>query len=360
MKHSLEERITQLEKKVKYLETKLDEQAHSKHDEMSTTRTQTTTKSPTVVKQSDILTHNHNTISTKQTNKSEPVEWDVIIFQKIFPRVFIFILIIGVLWGLKASYDYGLITIHIILMLSFISSFILASLGILQIKKERRVLGQVLLGGSIAIFMLTTFTTHQLYHFIGPSTAMILNIVAIVAGIIFTYMFRSESIGVLSIVAGVFVPYLIESTVPNYVVFVTYETILYFVFLILALYLEARILYIAATFFLHVAIIGLHTLSYVPESLVLLTIMPIIFQQIALFGGVWLTNIQIKTQAHTLFVSLLLTSLWASLLLTKQEATVIFIGFAIMYAVSFYFFYQDKQRAPIFLVNHHSLFYVSF
>lgn len=282
---------------------------------------------------------------------SEPIQWDIFIFQKLLPRVFIFIFILGIVWGLKASYDYGLITIQIILTLSIALSIIMAGLGVFQIKKDRRVLGQVLIGGAIPIFILTIFAMHQMYDMIGPTSAMLLNIIAVIAGIIFAYTFRSESIGVISVIAGVLVPYLIETTEPNYYVFVTYEAALYLLFLSLALYMNFRVLYFVATFFLHIAILGIHTATLVPKKFALLTVMPVVFQQVALFGGLLLTKIKLKTQAYTLLVSLLLTSLWLGFAAEKFEATAIYIGLAIMYAVGFYFFKQDSSRAPIFMIN---------
>lgn len=287
----------------------------------------------------------------KSPRVSEPIQWDVFIFQKLLPRVFIFILILGVVWGLKASYDYGFITIQIILTLSIILAITMATLGVWQIKKERRVLGQVLIGGAIPIFILTIFAMHQMYDMIGPTTAMLLNIVAVIAGIAFSYMFRSESIGVISVIAGIFVPYLIETTEPNYYVFVTYEAALYLLFLSLALYMSFRVLYFVATFFLHIAILAMHLFTYVPPEFALLTVMPIVFQQVALFAGLLLTKIKLKIQAHTLLVSLLLTSLWLGVVVEQFEATAIFIGLAIMHAVAYYFFKKDETRAPIFMIN---------
>src|SRR5699024_471046 len=52
-----------------------------------------------------------------------------------------------------------------------------------------------------------------------------------------------------------------------------------------------------------------------------------------------------------LLTSLLLTSIWIGALLDKTEATTLFIGLAIMYALSFYLFKEDEKRAPIFIVN---------
>lgn len=365
MKPSLEKRVAYLEEKVKQLEAQLRQNTEENKVQIPAEQTLIQAEneenhpigsegrpmeSSTPFQQAEAPVENGKQ-SIQEANPSKPIEWDVLIFQKIVPRVFIFILILGVVWGLKASYDYGIITIQVILALSFIFSISLAALGVWQIQHKRRVLGQVLIGGSIPIFMMTVFVTHQMYFMIGPATAMFLNIIAIAAGVVFTYIYRAESIGIISVVAGVFVPYLIESVVPNYYVFVAYEATLYLVFLSLALYLNVRALYFIATFFLHIAILGLHLFSYVPEHFVLLTIMPIVFQQIALFAGLVLTKIKIQIQAHTVLVSLLLTALWIGIMLDKADATTMFIGLTLIYAISFYFFQRDTVRAPIFLVN---------
>lgn len=360
MKHSLEERVAYLEEKVKQLESRLPNDTKSNERKPIQTELKTSKHQPV----SSIFTDQEpepesskvraprQVHSKKQSNrKSESIEWEVLIFQKVVPRVFIIILILGVLWGLKASYDYGIITIQVILTFSIALSVIMAVLGILQMNKNRRVLGQVLIGGAIPIFMLTIFSMHQMYDMIGPGMAMTMNLVAIVTGVVFTHSYRSESIGIISVIAGIFVPYLIESVAPNFYVFVAYETILYFVFLSLALYLHMRALYFVSTLFLHIAILGMHLFSPVPPEFVLVTIIPIVFQQIALLIGLLLTKVNLKIQVYTLLSSLLLTSLWVTSLLAKSEATTIFIGLTLMHAITFYFFQTDPKRAPIFIMN---------
>ncbi len=353
MKQSLEERVAHLEEKVKQLESCLHNDM--KNNERKPLQTELKTDKPKpdspIFPDKEPKSTSKQVHSKKQLNrKGEPIEWEVLIFQKIVPRIFIFVFILGVLWGLKASYDYGIITIQVILALSIVLSVMMAVLGVLQMNK-RRVLGQVLIGGAIPIFMLTIFSMHQMYGMIGPGMAMTINLVAIVVGVMFTYQFRSESIGMISVIAGIFVPYLIETVEPNFYIFVAYETILYLVFLSLALYLHMRALYFVATFFLHIAILGMYLFSFVPAKFVLLTVMPIIFQQIALFVGLLLTKINLKIQSNTLLTSLLLTSLWVSVLLDKSEATTIFIGLSLMYMISFYFLQTDTKRAPIFMMN---------
>lgn len=369
MKNSLEERVRFLEDRVEALEKQLQLQ-RTEHERMTASKQQFTTKQQAEEKQlytqptlrhasqtvqqhvSKQHTHKPNkTILKKQSKKSEPIQWDVLIFQKLLPRVFIFILVLGVLWGLKAAYDFGIITIHIILALGILLAVAMAILGSIQIKKDRRILGQVLIGGSIPVFMLTIFSMHQLYDMIGPSLAFILNVVAIIVGIMFTYQFRSQSIGIITSVAGVLVPYLIESTEPNFYLFVSYEAILYLLFLSLSLYLTFKGLYIVSTLFLHVAILALYIFSYVPPQYELLTVFPIIMQQIALFGGLVLTKVSLRTQSYTVLTSLILTALWVNSILDTIEATAIYIGLSMIHLLGYYLFRNDNSRASILIVN---------
>lgn len=336
MTKSLEERVEFLEQRVEKLEKQLannNQRTHIQQPLPKPVHTQQKQQFPTVDK------------------KKESIEWERVIFQKILPRVFIFILILGVLWGLKAAYDYGIITIQVILTLGILLAIAMAVIGARQIKKERKVLGQVLIGGALPVFMLTIFAMHQIYYMIGPGAAFTLNVAAIIIGIIFTFEFRSQSIGIVTLVAGVLVPYLIKQTMPNLALIISYEAILYLLFLSLALFLRFRALYYVSTLLLHVAIIGIHISFYIPKQLYFLTILPIVIQQFALLIGLLLTKISLKSQAYTLFGSLIATSIWLIALIETNQATTIFVLMILAQLVGFYFYQKDSDRAPIFIVN---------
>lgn len=346
MKKSLEDRVEYLEGKVAQLEKKL--QSYEFHSIEKRVEQQRHVQSETVE-------HAAPSQQTKRKEKTatqrKPIEWEILIFQKILPRVFILILILGVLWGLKAAYDYGFITVQVILTLAILLSIIMTVIGLIQMKKERRILGQVLIGGAIPIFMLTIFSMHQIYEMISSTPAFLFNIVAIIAGIVFTTIFRSQSIGIISLIGGLLIPYLIESTEPNYYFFVSYEGLLYLLFLVLALYLNFQLLYITSAIFLHVAILGIFIFSSIPDSFTLLIVSPIIIQQLALFVGLIVTKISLKIQAYTLLASLLISSIWIFAQLEQVEQIIIFIGLAVLYAIGYYFYKKDNTRAAIFVVN---------
>ncbi|MBS4209556.1 DUF2339 domain-containing protein [Bacillus sp. FJAT-50079] len=327
-KPTLEERVDYLEKRVRYLEEKLY-----------------VTKSSTPIKQAP------PSLSVTSTEDAPKIEWDVLIFQKILPRLFIFVLIIGILWGFKAASDYGFLTNAVKIIIGFLTASALIIFGLLQLKKSRTILGQVLLGGAIPVLMLTTFAMHQLYGMTGPTISFLLNIIWIGLGVYFTYQYRSQSIGIVSAIGGVFVPFLIASTTPNIPVFVMYETLLYLVFIWIALTYRYTALYFFSGIFLHLSLLIFFNFASVANEYKWIAVSPILFQQFALLIGFVRTDFHLKRQAYTLFASVLFTSLWISIILTTSESSIIFILLALLYGISYYLYRSDSMRAPIFIAN---------
>lgn len=329
-KHSLEERVLYLERRVQELENKLS----------------TSDKEPLIPK-----VPLHPSVQEKNNKKKQPIEWDVLIFQKIFPRVFIIVLIIGILWGFKAASDYGLLTASLKVTLGYIVSGGLIALGILQFNRDRRGLAQVLVGGAIPVLMITTFAMHQLYGLTGPEISFTLNIFWIILGLYFTYKYSSQGIALVSSIGGVFVPFLIESTTPNIPVFVFYEIILYTLFILLALKYRYKMLYFVSAIFLNIALFLFFIFTNVPAEYKWVAVSPIIVQQFALLIGFLKTNQLLKQQAYTLFSSIILVFVWIDFVLTNAESAIVFGLLAVIYTSSFFVYKTDMIRAPIFIAN---------
>ncbi|MBS4206115.1 DUF2339 domain-containing protein [Lederbergia citrea] len=322
-KPSLEERVQHLENRVRHLEKKLD----------------------------IISPDSKETLTVNPSKLQKSIEWDVLIFHKILPRLFILVFIIGVLWGFKAASDYGFLTENVKVALGYFVAAALIFLGMLQLKQKRTVLGQVLLGGSIPILMLTTFAMHQLYDITGPEFSFILNVLWIGLGLYFTFKYKSQGIGIVSSVGGVFVPFLIESTSPNIPVFVFYETILYVFFIWLALRQRYTILYYVSAVFLNIALLLFFITVNIPEEYKWISVSPIIFQQFALLSGFLKSHHFLKQQAYTLCSSIILTSLWVQAAFTDKESSIVFAAIALLYAACYYLNITDVKRAPIYIAN---------
>ena len=320
----LEKRIEQLEERVRFLE----EQIHTKPNISQPERP-----------------------SIQQQQVPKPIEWDVLIFQKILPPLFIVVFIIGVIWGFKAVSDYGFLQPTVKVIIGYVVGFVLIALGIWQIKKSRKNLGHMLLGGSIPILMLTTFAMHQLYNISGPTVAFILNLIWIAIGVFFTYKYRSQGIGIVAIVGGVFVPFLIKSTSPNIPLFSLYETVLFTVFLWIALKYSYRALYYISVIFLQVAILVFFIFTNVPDGYKWIAMLPIFVQHLSLLVSLIMTKQILKEQAYTLFSFALVTALWIRIIFTDNEATVLMTIITLIYGVCYYVYREDSIRAPIFIAS---------
>ncbi|EEL24731.1 hypothetical protein bcere0017_5920 [Bacillus cereus Rock1-3] len=168
-------------------------------------------------------------VEEKQVNISafKPEPFNIIKFcQTWLPRIFVGIMLLGVIWLFKAGVDAGLLTPAIRIVFGIALSIGLYYIGDIQIKRERQALGLVLAGGSITGIVLTTFAAHYLYGFIPASIAFICNIVWVILGIYLAKKYQSEYLTIFVAVGAFFVPFLLNSTTPNPYIFFGYETIL--------------------------------------------------------------------------------------------------------------------------------------
>ncbi|MFJ8530742.1 DUF2339 domain-containing protein [Bacillus sp. NPDC094106] len=157
----------------------------------------------------------------------KPEPFDLIKFCQIWlPRIFVGIMLFGVIWLFKAGVDAGLLTPAIRIVFGVVLSVGLYYIGDIQIKQERQALGLVLAGGSITGIVLTTFAAHYLYQFLPASIAFILNIIWVILGIYLARRYKSEYLAIFVAVGAFFVPFLLNSTTPNSYIFFGYETIL--------------------------------------------------------------------------------------------------------------------------------------
>lgn len=84
-----------------------------------------------------------------------PVDWEHAIARVWLPRVFIVVLLLGVLWGFIAAVSAGYLTQPVRCLLGLVAAGAMYFFGERQVRGQREGLAQVLLGGSVAVLMLT-------------------------------------------------------------------------------------------------------------------------------------------------------------------------------------------------------------
>ncbi|TDL80320.1 DUF2339 domain-containing protein [Peribacillus frigoritolerans] len=278
--------------------------------------------------------------------KAEPVDWERVIGQVWLPRVFILVLLLGVLWAFKAASDEGFITDTVKCILGFLSSAALIACGEWQIKKGRAALGQVLLGGAIVIFILSTFSANVLYGLMPSALAFALNVIWVSAGMFLSHRHRSQPVAVLAGIAGFLVPFLVESESNNALLFVAYEFLFYAGLLVYAMKKKYIVLYFSSFFLLHAALFVFAAFAPGENSPLILT--AILFQHAGLVMTYFIQSFYQLQQKTLVLISFVLTHFWFQAL-ADETVYLGFIGasFAVYAAVAAWLFLKKTETEKL-------------
>lgn len=268
------------------------------------------------------------------------------------------VLLLGIIWGFKASVDSGLLTEPLRIALGFAAAIALLVLGHRQIQNERPVLGQVLVGGSISVLMITTFAMHVLYQYVSSSIAFSMNIVWIAAGIFLSHRYRSQALAILSSLAGCLMPFLVKSENPNTLFFVSYEVLLYGGFLLYAIRFHQTILYYVSTILLQFTLLFYSFVTAGEFSNIVAS--GAITQHFLLGISFWRNDIQNKFQYGTIFTSFAVTVGWTLGSFEKDTAEWMVGILSIIYTGCGAWRYKAKREASVIFVSMATFGYMTY
>ncbi|MFB5662621.1 DUF2339 domain-containing protein [Alteribacillus sp. HJP-4] len=206
----LERRVTQLEKQISAGGQEENKAAESAQRENSVIKSGTATESKPKVLTGD----NFGTV------------W--------LPRIFLFVLLLGVVWAFAAAYENGLLTEPLILGIGYSVSAGLLLAGVHQYRKGATAFAQVLLAAAVVIPTLTTYTGHILYEMIPAPAAFVLNLCTALLAVSLTIHYRSQALAVLAAAGGFLNPILIDSNEANIFFYAAYEWVMYVLFFAVA------------------------------------------------------------------------------------------------------------------------------
>lgn len=184
-----------------------------------------------------------------------PKDWEHLIARVWLPRIFIVVLLLGVLWGFTAAVSAGYLTEPVRCLLGILVAAAMYWLGERQIRRGREALGQVLLGGSVGILILSVFAAHELYELIPSWLAFALYILSIALCIFTALRHRSQTLIIIATVAGYLIPFLVHSADPNVWVFTGYEALFSLAMIAVALKFDFRAAYFVAVGVLHLPLL---------------------------------------------------------------------------------------------------------
>ncbi|WP_096199041.1 DUF2339 domain-containing protein [Bacillus sp. FJAT-45350] len=238
-----QERIHALEKRVEKLE-----------EELASIKSSQSSNVPTINKKRPITVQKN--INKKVITKKNEKDWEKEFGQVWLPRIFIFVLLIGVIWAFKAGTELGLINEYVRVVAGFLAGGAMLLVGHIQSKKQHYVLSQVLLGGGVALFFVTTFSAHVLYGFLTLLLAFSIHVAVVALGLYLTIRYQSQSIGIVSSIGGFLVPFILNSSSGNVIFFVSYELLIFVAFMYIATRRQLNRLYSVIIYGLHFAFLA--------------------------------------------------------------------------------------------------------
>ena len=340
----LESRIAKLEKEIKILKGEKEFEQVSPHIEKRDERVSPVTPPP-----SEKLSPQPIQQRKEVRKEVEKKDLETLLGKVWLPRIFIFILLLGVIWGFKIAVDAGWLNEVARVIIGFVAAGVLFYLGDKQIKKERTALGKVLLVGCISILLVTTFAMHILYGMIPMSVAFPLNIVWIALGLYLSHLHRSQAMGVMFAITGFLIPFLVSGigTFATITMVISYELIYYLALLWFATRKEYRILFYVSTIILHViyfALIG-ENKETIEEIHFLFMSLGIIVQHETIFFTLLKEKLAKLRAFPLLFTSFAVTMIWAKLGFDMIELSYLFTLYVVLSTLRYgWMTYQAKLK----------------
>jgi len=272
-------------------------------------------------------------VSHHPKEKKEETDWETLIGKIWLPRIFIFVLLLGVVWGFRIAVDAGWLNETNRIIIGFIVAGLFYYIGGKQLAKNRIALGKVMLVGSISTLLVTTFAMHILYGMIPSSLAFLLNAIWVALGIYLAHRHQSQAMGVMFAIAGYLIPFLVagNGTTATVTMVIVYELTYYIALLWFAARNQYRILFYISSLFLHIVYLALMiTAGPVMNSThYFLMTLAILIQHEVIFYTLLKGKIEKLHAFPVLFSSFIVTLLWAKVGFEIYDVAYLFTIYAL-------------------------------
>lgn len=287
----------------------------------------------------------------------QPVREEVPIKQKIrkefdlekalsnwLPRIFMFILLLGVLWGLKVGMDNGFITNPVRVGMGYTGTILLYFLGTHYYNGGKKGFGLTLLGGFIGLGILTTFAAHLLYGYLNFTIAFVIGVAYIIAGLLLSRKTKSETLTIFSGIAGFLLPFLLEGEGATSIQFCAYILLLFLSLFYVSLSQKYKYTFYVmfSLFHLTLFVYALLESAFAEESILVATVL-IQHGVILLFYLKGRISRDVFSEA-LLYSNFVLTIGWIKLLDHMQEVTVYGL-LALLYSLLAVYSFWKKESA---------------
>ncbi|MFJ7667510.1 DUF2339 domain-containing protein [Lysinibacillus sp. NPDC097195] len=206
MSREMEQRIAKLEQEMEALRQEMDVLKHQQPLKKTTVNNVNRSITVQSAKPLPKSTPAPKAQKTKpQRSFEEQIMWAL-------PKVFMVILVLGVLWGLKLVSDYGYLSNGVKIILAYSLSVALAAIAYVVEHKKfgSPAITISLYGGAFIVGILTTAAGAILYDVLALMLALTIAIIYIVYGIAISYFKKNEVLTVFVAFTSLLLPYLLE------------------------------------------------------------------------------------------------------------------------------------------------------
>ncbi|MCA0150011.1 DUF2339 domain-containing protein [Rossellomorea vietnamensis] len=169
--------------------------------------------------------------------EKEPFDFSV---ERWLPKVFLFVLLIGSIWGFMAASQNGWVSPGLRVLTGGAISIVMYALGE-RFSRDQRKLSITLLSGSIVLAIITLFSANILYGYIGGLTTNLLLILIISVGLWASHKHGSQLILCLIGAGAYLFPFIFAGDERNEWLFYGYELVLFFVLMTFSTWKRYRI-----------------------------------------------------------------------------------------------------------------------
>ncbi|MBG9456637.1 hypothetical protein ABE61_22170 [Lysinibacillus sphaericus] len=191
----------------------------------------------------EIMTNSEEKVQPQRTLE-ERIMWAL-------PKLFMVILVMGVLWGLKLVSDYGYLANEVKIILAYVLSLALVVIAyVLERKKTGSPAITIsLYGGAFIVGILTTAASAILYEIIGLTMALVIAVVYIGYGIVISYLKKNEVLTIFVAFTSLLLPYLLEYMDFSPGIILIYVVVLFMMLQFVILQHKQKLAFYLATFF---------------------------------------------------------------------------------------------------------------
>ncbi|MHA6259287.1 DUF2339 domain-containing protein [Sporosarcina sp. CAU 1771] len=259
------------------------------------------------------------------------------------PRVFMFILLLGVLWGLKVGMDNGYITNLLRTVMGYAGTVILYFVGMNYFKNKNKWFGLTLLGGLIALGILTTFAAHHLYGYLSFTVAFIVGVAYIALGLVLSERTKSETLTLFSAIGGFLLPFLLEGEGATSLQFCAYILLLFFSLFYVSLRQKHKYTFYVTFLLFHMTLLAFGVLDG-KESDKPIIVGTALIQHVTLLFFYLRGNISRHVFSEALIYTNFVFALFWVQVLEANQGTMLYAAFALLYILIALYSFRNQDE----------------